>query len=150
MRPASIIRFMLLTTSKLEPASWKLVMPFDDHFLIGQLEHASSRASRLRPGVGVGSPAPRRISRDAVSRSSPVGLPALSFRISPPFGIRRVFRDVRELERLRIRERRVAARVRQDHGIVRRDLVERRVRRKSLDVRRAAWTTTFPDASRGR
>ena len=43
--------------------------------------------------------------------------------------------DARELHRLRVRERRVAARVREDDRIVRRDLVERRVRRKSFDVR---------------
>ena len=83
--PSSIIAFMRSTVANDEPASWNDVMPLATTSADASSSTLRSRA-RSSSGVRGGSPAPRRISRDAVSRKRPVGLPFASLMKSPPAG----------------------------------------------------------------
>ena len=79
--------------SKLAPASWKLVMPL---VRLSSIARSISlrRSAMISSGVllfcHLSSAAPIRPC--AVSRNTPIGLPAWSLRISPPggFGVARV------------------------------------------------------------
>ena len=72
---------------------------------------------------------------DAVSRSTPIGRPARSFRMSPPGGLFVARGDAGLLHRLRVHVGGVAAGVFEDHRVVRRHLAERVVEGEALDVR---------------
>ena len=64
-----------------EPASWKLVIPFER-----TSRSASSRTLRARARRSSGEPGVWWINPSAVSRSRPVGSPFASFSTSPPAG----------------------------------------------------------------
>ena len=72
---------------KLEPASWKLVMPFSRLPCTASWicrRASASRSAAVFVDRHCSSARPTR--PEAVSRSSPVGRPLASFRISPPLG----------------------------------------------------------------
>ena len=79
-----------------EPASWKLVTPFESALLRGELE--TRRASRaLRRSSGARVARASSIRPAAVSRSSPVGSPLRPSAISPPAGFGVVAGDAGQL-----------------------------------------------------
>ena len=133
--PRRSSRLMRVDDLERRPGVLKAGDALRHHFLIRQFEHAPGPRFGLL-GRRRGSPAPRRTSAATPSRAGARSdCRCASFRISPPVGFAVARSIVRQLHRFRVGERRVAAGVRQDDGVVRRDLVERLVRRKALDVR---------------
>ena len=137
--------------AKLSPASWNDVMPFCR--LASTASSIWRRASAARSsGVFFANQAASAPSArsDAVSRSTPIGRPLASFRISPPGGFFVVGRDAGGLHGLGVDVAGVAAGVFQEHRVVRRHLAEQVVEREAFHVGLRHRRSISPGASRVR
>ena len=86
--PSAAACFRMSTVAKLSPASWNEVMPFSRlAFTASSMTMRASAACAA--GVFLANHAATALSArsDAVSRSTPIGRPVLSFRMSPPAGL---------------------------------------------------------------
>ena len=121
--------------AKLEPASWKLVTPLGERLLRGEVEPVCDAPFHGRLRFGPRSSSRLRGAEQPLSRFSqePGWLAVGTLHDLAARRVRRASRDVRQLHRALVDESGVAARVCQDHRIVRRYLRQRVVHRVAFD-----------------